>query len=729
MSIRRLFLNLVVSMSLLGMIILGFQAVTTVRMETEHLFQRGNLLAEETRLQLRRLGERALPQVALLASGNPLETEHLLPDLKILAVVEENRVTRVIRGALVPGIELPKELFSARRGDGFSGWVISPLLDPRGELLLVTEVFWRNTPYLLAIRPNFDDLSILTGPSLVPLLIRTDGRVIWRAPRESVHPLGNAVADRGILERKLLGSEGWHFVPFPSVGEALWIRVEPLDVEGFAAAVILPFSAVLGALFRALVPSLLLFVLLGGVLLFFLHLWRNSFRPQILRLEGLLRQVRQQLERTRTSEELALAIERTGEAVARQRERVTFQEIASVLDTIAEVFGVIAGQQEEINAFHEEVHAMNVSLTETNDALRERERVWGKTLEVAQTVSRSGDMVPEMKRIAETILEVGHASGVIIDRLEEDTLFPVAWAGYDRTLLLAPVALSKSLVGRAVRTGEPHWIEQVDEDEEYVAVAEGITSEVVMPLLQGGEPVGGLTMSFARFRGKDRELLDTLVPVASALAGFLYMERAQREIKESYHYLVEKLQELTALYHDETAEHLQRMGAYCRMLAEVLGRSPEEQEEMFFLARVHDLGKLRVPRELLAKPGPLTAEEFEIVKEHARAGAEILGDARWLSMARTICASHHERWDGSGYPNGLKEMEIPWEGCVVALADVYDALRSPRAYKPELPHETVRRIILEGDGRVRPEHFHPRLLDFFREHSDRFAAIYDSARE
>jgi HD-GYP domain-containing protein (c-di-GMP phosphodiesterase class II) len=728
MSIRRLFLHLVVSMSLLGMLILGFQAVTTVRMETEHLFQRGNLLAEEARLQLRRLAERTLAQVALLASGNPRETEGLLPYLKILAVVEENRVTRVIRGALAPGIELPKEFFSAKKRDGVSEWVISSLLDPRGELLLVTEVFWRNTSYLLALRPNFDDLSILTGPSLVPLLLRTDGRVIWRAPREQVHPLGNALADRGILERKLLGNEGWHFVPFSSVGEALWIRVEPLDVEGVAAAVILPFSEVLGALFRALVPSLLLFVLLGGVLFFFLSLWRNSFRPQILRLEGLLRQVRQQLERTRTSEELALAIERTGEAVARQRERVTFREIASVLDTLAEVFDVIAGQQEEINAFHEEVHAMNVALTETNEALRERERVWGKTLEVAQAVSRSGDMVPEMKRIAETILEVGHASGVIIDRLEGETLFPVAWAGYDQAPLLIPVALSKSLVGRAVRTGEPHWIERVDEDEEYVAVAEGITSEVVMPLLQGGEPVGGLTMSFASFRKKDRELLDTLVPVASALAGFLYMERAQREIKESYHYLVEKLQELTALYHDETAEHLQRMGAYCRMLAEALGRSQEEQEEMFFLARVHDLGKLRIPRELLTKPGPLTAEEFEIVKGHAQAGAEILGDARWLSMARTICVSHHERWDGSGYPKGLKGEEIPWEGCVVALADVYDALRSPRAYKPELSHEAVCRIILEGDGRVRPEHFHPRLLDFFREHSDRFAAIYDSAR-
>jgi len=97
-------------------------------------------------------------------------------------------------------------------------------------------------------------------------------------------------------------------------------------------------------------------------------------------------------------------------------------------------------------------------------------------------------------------------------------------------------------------------------------------------------------------------------------------------------------------------------------------------------------------------------------------------------MARTICVSHHERWDGSGYPKGLKGEEIPWEGCVVALADVYDALRSPRAYKPELSHEAVCRIILEGDGRVRPEHFHPRLLDFFRKHADRFAAIYDSAR-
>jgi len=156
------------------------------------------------------------------------------------------------------------------------------------------------------------------------------------------------------------------------------------------------------------------------------------------------------------------------------------------------------------------------------------------------------------------------------------------------------------------------------------------------------------------------------------------------------------------------------MGGYCHLLASEWGRSEEEQGRIALFARLHDIGKVRVPMQILGKPGPLTKEEFDTVKKHPEWGAEILGDAAWLAVARQICLTHHEKWDGSGYPRGLRGEEIPWEGQVTALADVYDALRSQRVYKPSMSHDDAVRVVLRGDHRVSPEHFNPDLLEVFR---------------
>jgi HD-GYP domain-containing protein (c-di-GMP phosphodiesterase class II) len=115
-----------------------------------------------------------------------------------------------------------------------------------------------------------------------------------------------------------------------------------------------------------------------------------------------------------------------------------------------------------------------------------------------------------------------------------------------------------------------------------------------------------------------------------------------------------------------------------------------------------------------------------IVEMHPRWGAEIIGDARWLEMARKICLTHHEKWDGSGYPLGLAGDAVPWEGQVVALADVYDALRSSRVYKGAMSHGDAVRVILSGDGRTSPDHFSPAMLKFFRENHEKMDEIFRS---
>lgn len=175
---------------------------------------------------------------------------------------------------------------------------------------------------------------------------------------------------------------------------------------------------------------------------------------------------------------------------------------------------------------------------------------------------------------------------------------------------------------------------------------------------------------------------------------------------------------------NETGGHILRTQNYVRVLAEELARQdkyrdqldPETIDLLYKSAPLHDVGKVGIPDNILLKPGKLTDEEFEIMKGHAQIGAdalavaeEQLGSNSFLQIAREISLTHHEKWDGRGYPKGLKGEEIPISGRLMALADVYDALTSKRVYKPAFPHEKARDIIVEGRG----SHFDPTVVDAF----------------
>jgi putative two-component system response regulator len=174
----------------------------------------------------------------------------------------------------------------------------------------------------------------------------------------------------------------------------------------------------------------------------------------------------------------------------------------------------------------------------------------------------------------------------------------------------------------------------------------------------------------------------------------------------------------------ETGEHLQRLKEYCKILSEKLRILPKFEpiisdnfvENIYAAAPLHDIGKVGIPDRILLKPGKLTKEEFNIMKQHAIIGADALREVdqkypgnNFVGVGIEIAETHHEKWDGTGYPHGLAGVNIPLVGRILAIADVYDAITSKRVYKEAFSHDKCREIILSEHGK----HFDPDVVDAF----------------
>ena len=200
----------------------------------------------------------------------------------------------------------------------------------------------------------------------------------------------------------------------------------------------------------------------------------------------------------------------------------------------------------------------------------------------------------------------------------------------------------------------------------------------------------------------------------------------QDETEEAFQLSINLLSRAAELHDEDTAHHVERVNEYSYFLAGELGKSKAFCNEIRYSAQLHDVGKMSINVAILRKQGPLDEEErFEMMR-HPEYGFQILSASDRLQMAAEITINHHEQWDGGGYPAARKDREIPVSARIVTLADIYDALRSKRSYKPGFDHDQTRRIVLEGDDRFDPRsHLDPKLLDIFADDHRGMAEIWD----
>lgn len=183
------------------------------------------------------------------------------------------------------------------------------------------------------------------------------------------------------------------------------------------------------------------------------------------------------------------------------------------------------------------------------------------------------------------------------------------------------------------------------------------------------------------------------------------------ELRQTRLEIIQRLGMAAEYKDNETGLHVIRMSHYARILALAIGYSEAQADELFNAAPMHDVGKIGTPDAILQKKGPLTPEEWVVMRNHAKIGAEILGEhpPGMLRLASSVALTHHEKWDGNGYPRGLRGKDIPIEGRIIAIADVFDALTSERPYKKAWPVEDAVALLQRESGK----HFDPELVPAF----------------
>ena len=323
-----------------------------------------------------------------------------------------------------------------------------------------------------------------------------------------------------------------------------------------------------------------------------------------------------------------------------------------------------------------------------------------------------GEIQSIVRRVARRLTGADGATFMLRDGdyclyADEDAISPL-WKGQR-------FPISVCVGGWAMLNRKPVAIEDIYQDDRvpHEAYRATFVKSLALVPIRTLEPVGAIGNYWASSHRPTAEELELLQALADTTAVAMENVQVYEELERARLETLRRLA-LAAEYRDDTThEHTERVARTSVLVARRLGLPPADVALIRDAAPLHDIGKLSVPDSVLLKPGDLSADEFDVMKGHTTSGASILGGGRSevLRLGEEIALTHHEWWDGNGYPNGLRGDEIPASGQIVAVADVFDALTHDRPYKDAWPLEAAVGEI----HRLRGTQFAPRVVDAFDE--------------
>jgi HD-GYP domain-containing protein (c-di-GMP phosphodiesterase class II) len=357
-----------------------------------------------------------------------------------------------------------------------------------------------------------------------------------------------------------------------------------------------------------------------------------------------------------------------------------------------------------------------LALTKKIQKLNERRRLLDLILKFskqASTTTNLDELLQLLVKEATTVLNAERATVFLVDRKNKEL-----WSKVASGVQPIRFPLEKGIAGAVATSGRSLNIKNVYKDARFNPEVDKKTGYVTRsllaaPMFNAKDHVIGVFQVLNRksetgFDSLDEEILSLLADQASG-----HVENAQlySEVRKATQETIIRLAAAVEFKDHDTRAHLWRMSQYSAIVAREMGFDSEWSENLRLAAPMHDIGKIGVPDAVLNKPGKLDAAEWEEMKKHPQFGAEILKDSEneLMQMSATVALCHHEKWDGSGYPRGLKGDQIPIEARIATIADVFDALTSKRIYKPQFSLEETLVIIDKDSGK----HFDPKVVEAF----------------
>ncbi len=352
-------------------------------------------------------------------------------------------------------------------------------------------------------------------------------------------------------------------------------------------------------------------------------------------------------------------------------------------------------------------------------------------LEFGKTILYEKDIDNLLQSISYLTRDLVNADrcSIFLYNTEKNTLYTKIAHGIDNIELPA----DKGVVGYTAQTGEPQIVVDVNSDIRFYAEVDKITGYktknlVTIPLLDSENKVFGVLEAVNKKEGFfDNFDAELLMLSASYISYILENALLNNKLKENNLKIIYKLSTAAEFKDEDTSLHTKRVAYYSEIIVSGLEVESEFKELIKIAAPMHDVGKIGIPDKILLKEGKLTKEEFDIIKTHPTIGYNILKDKenKLLTIAANISLDHHEKWNGKGYPNNKKGLEISLEGRIVAISDVFDALISKRPYKEPWSFEKAIKYIEQEKG----SHFDPDMVNIFIDKVDLVKDIYLKYRE